>query len=116
VNAPVALHDRERRERRRLGARDDVHDVNSACEQVIRDDAAVASPPHRLRAHDRFHAGDREQLIQARAELRGQRVVGEVPERRHAPRVVRERRRLLRHAAAAAERRDRGVCDAVLGK
>jgi hypothetical protein len=113
VNAPVGFDRRERRERRRLCMRHQMNDVNPARDQVIRDDAPMASPPHRLGAHDRLDAVDREQLVEARSELRRQRVIREVCERGDAPGIVRQRWRLLRFATAAAERRDRGVCEVV---
>jgi hypothetical protein len=104
---------RERRERRRLRLADDVHDRHAAREQVVGDDPAMAAPPHRLGAHDRDGRAlrDREQLVEAGVELRRQRIVGVVAERGDVPGVVRERRRFLRLAAPAAERRDRGVSD-----
>jgi hypothetical protein len=60
-------------------------------EQVIRHDAAMASPPHRLRTQDRdllpLASGD--QRGEAGSERAGLGVVGEVPERRMLPAVVR---------------------------
>jgi len=86
---------------------------DAAREQVIGDDPAVAAPPHRLGAHDRdrLTLRDREKLVEAGVELRRQRVVGVVAERRDLPGIVGECGRFLGLAAPAAERRDRGVSD-----
>ena len=81
---PVGQHMRTRRKLRGidLTAPHDVHDRNALRQQIVGNDAAVATPPHGFSAHDRtaIVTGERSQLVQSCSESVRCRVIGIVPE------------------------------------
>jgi hypothetical protein len=107
------------RERRRdLTRSHDVLDTRPTRQQVIGDDPAMTTPPHRLGAHDRapIIARERAQRVQTGAELLCFRVVGVIPERQDAPVRVERGRRAFAMMTPAAERTQMPVADAFDGE
>jgi hypothetical protein len=86
---PVGQHMRAGRKLRwiDLTAPHDVHDRNALRQQIVGNDAAVATPPHGFSTHDRaaIVAGERPQLVQSCSESVRCRVIGIVPEGRDMP-------------------------------
>ena len=81
---PIGQHARARRKLRRIDlvAPHDVHYRNFLRQKIVRNDAAVAAPPHSFRAHDgaAIVAGERSQLVQSGSECFSCGVIGIVPE------------------------------------
>src|SRR6185437_11150891 len=80
---PVGQHMRAGRKLRGidLTGPHDVHDRNALRQQIVGNDAAVATPPHGFSTHDRaaIVAGERSQLVQSCPESVRCRVIGIVP-------------------------------------
>src|SRR5262249_36242571 len=83
------------------------------CQQIIRNDAAMASPPHRLGAHDRAapFVSQGAQPDEARFEGRAQRIIGVIMKAFVLPERVELRRNVPRSRAQASYRRDMLVPD-----
>ena len=81
---PVGQHMRAERKLRGidLTAPHDVHDRNALRQQIVGNDAAVATPPHGFSTHDRAATvtGERSELVQSCSESVRCRVIGIVPE------------------------------------
>jgi hypothetical protein len=86
---PIGQHTRAGRKLRgiHLTAPHDVHDRNALGQKIVRNDAAVATPPYGFGTHDRaaIVTGERSQLIQSGAESVRCRVIGVVPESLNVP-------------------------------
>ena len=85
--------------------RHDVEHVFAGGEKIIRDDAAMATPPHGFRAHDRAAhlAAERDEIAQRAVELRPHRVIGVVVEALVVPEAVHLGRDVLAAPAPPAE-------------
>ena len=81
---PVGQHMRAERKLRGidLTAPHDVHDRNALRQQIVGNDAAVATPPHGFSTHDRAATvtGERSELVQSCSESVRCRVIGIGPE------------------------------------
>jgi len=82
-----------------------VEDGLATREEMVRDDATMASPPHGLGAHDRatLPAPFANQAVESRPERRRERVVGIVVEADVGPQAVHIRRQAAVLAAQATE-------------
>ena len=110
---PVRQHTRARRKLRSIDLVQphDVHHRNALRQQVIGNDAAVATPPHRFSAHDRaaIVTGQRSQLIQSRSECFTCRVIGIVSEGGDLPECIERWRRALLPVPQTAKSRQMSV-------
>jgi hypothetical protein len=86
---PIGQHTRAGRKLRgiHLTAPHEVHDWNALGQKIVRNDAAVATPPYGFGTHDRaaIVTGERSQLVQSCSESVRCRVIGVVPESGNLP-------------------------------